>query len=373
MKDKTILPPIGTIGRNILELTALLGELPVSSLNRIVESESYKRTVITTLKKQNLLRAYSRDGFRGFRLTVVAKRLLLLSDPKRNEFYLSGHSETNHIKSDVSRRERLHRIAEATVTMQNADISIFRDEKYPIFSSKWNENDKYNITSPAFYNSREIKEIGISFVKIKGARAVGVLLNHNSIFVVYNIGDSLMRWNYKSEMRTKALMKTVLCRERLTHYSNETVKGLILADNMELCYQILNSLGGKQYLILDGNYDSFYYLTNDHYGELILKMLSEPEIEERLKNILMADLLERDLALTIENDALEQDGAPVLFAFYCDLPRIKRFVTALSLREKRGIIICFDFQMEVLSRYCGDNVSFKTIDFEKWKCNFFET
>ena len=97
-------------------------------------------------------------------------------------------------------RRRLHRIAEATVTIQNAGIEIFRDEKPDVFSPYWTEDTELKITYPVFYNSREIKEIGLTFVKIKGARSVGVLLTVREVFVVYNLGNALMRWDYKSEM-----------------------------------------------------------------------------------------------------------------------------------------------------------------------------
>lgn len=76
------------------------------------------------------------------------------------------------------------------------------------------ETDSLSVTAPAFINSREIKEMGTVFAKIRGARSVGVLLTPADVFVVYDLGNSLMKWEYKSEMRTKALMKTVLCRER---------------------------------------------------------------------------------------------------------------------------------------------------------------
>ena len=42
-------------------------------------------------------------------------------------FFLTGASETNLVKSEITRRLRLHRVAEATVTMMNADILFFRD------------------------------------------------------------------------------------------------------------------------------------------------------------------------------------------------------------------------------------------------------
>ena len=258
------------------------------------------------------------------------------------------------------------------VTMLNAGIAIFKDEKPDIFSPAPYGNIYTAPIAPAFYNSREIKEIGTVFVKIKGARSVGVLVTPRDILVVYNIGNALMKWDYRSEMRTKALMKTVLCRERLPCYSGEDIKGLILADSMELCADILAETGSKQHFLLDGNYDSFYYLTNDYKGERILSVLCNAALDNRLRAILMSDLKERNSGQIIENDASEQDGTPVLFGFYCDLPRIKRFDTALSLREKRGVIICFDFQRPALEKYCCEYITFKTIDFNKWEMSFFE-
>lgn len=372
MNLKNSLPDNDTVSHNLLELIAVSGEFPTHLIDRIAGGRTYKETVVTTLKRQGFVRTYYRDGLRGLRLTRLAKHSLLSLNPQRFEFSLTGSSDTNHIKSDLPRRQRLHRIAEATITIQNSGSAVFRDEKPYVFSPYWNDDINLEIVSPAFYNSREIKEIGTAFVKIKGARSVGVLLTPKDVFVVYNLGNALMKWDYKSEMRTKALMKTVLCRERLTGYSGEDIKGLLLADGMELCYEILSGVGGKQHFLLDGNYENFYYLTNDYKGERVLATLCNPLLDARLKEILMSDLEEQDIGLTIENDAFEQDGTPVLFGFYCDLPRIKRFDTALSLQDKEGVIICFDFQKEVLSRYCCENITFKTINFDKWERSFFE-
>ena len=369
---KNSLPEKDTVSRNLLELVAVTGELPTHLLSRIAGSNSYKETVVTALKRQGFFKTYYKDSLRGLRLTHTAKQMLLRASPERFEFFLTGNSDTNHIKGDLSRRQRLHRIAEATVTIQNANITVFRDEKPDVFLPYFDGDDDLEITFPAFYNSREIKEIGTSFVKIKGARSVGVLLTPQDILVVYNLGNALMRWDYKSEMRTKALMKTVICRERLPEYSGEDIKGLLLADNMELCYEILIGEDGKQYFLLDSNYENFYFLTNDYKGERILSVLCNPVLDARLKSILMSDLKAKDNGLTIEHDAFEQDGTPVLFVFYCDLPRIKRFNTALTLVKKNGIVICFDFQKEVLKRYCCEHISFKTISFDKWERSFFE-
>ena len=236
MRSSSALPDKQTAGYFLLEIIAVSGELPVSQLRRLYGGESYKLNLIKLLKSQKLLRTYYRDGLRGYRLTAKAKENLLSDNPGRFSFALTGTAETNRIKSEITRRLRLHRIAEATVTMMNADVLIFRDEKPDVFSPVWDENIRLSVKAPVFYNSREIKEIGTVFVKIRGARSVGVLLTPANIFVVYNLGNAMMKWEYKSEMRTKALMKTVLCRERLPQqYPPDAVQGLILGNGMDCC------------------------------------------------------------------------------------------------------------------------------------------
>lgn len=317
------------------------------------------------------MRTYYADGQRAYRLTSRAKALLTADNPKRFSTALTGAAETNHIKSEITRRLRLHRIAEATVTMQNAGVRVFSDEKADVFSPEWEETNQ--IAVPSFYNSREIKALGTVFVKIHGARSVGVLLTENQILVAYNLGYSLMKWSYKAEMRTKALMKTILCRERLPNlYSPDAVQGLLFGNDMSLATEILAGENGKQYFLLDGNYEHFYYLTNDRKGERLLSLLCREELRGQLDDIMLTDLYETDEGLTIENDAIDENGAPVLLAYDCDLPRIKRFDTALRLQKKTGTVICFDFQKDALCRSCGEGVQFQTIDFQKWERSFFE-
>lgn len=373
LNEKITLPEPDTVAMNILSLTAISGELPATQLVRLWGGDSYKYSVVTALKKQGLLLTYYRDGLRAYRLTSKSKRLLADYDPQRFGFALTRNSATTKAKYDLVHRTRLHRIAEATVTMNNAGVSVYRDDKPDLFTPDFDEGDVSGITYPAFYNSREIKEMGTALVKIKGARAVGVLLTKNDVFITYNLGDALMRWEYKSEMRTRALMRSTLTVERLPYqYAPEDIHGLILANNMDLCYDLLLGAGGKQYFILDGNYDNLYYLTNDYKGERILSMLCSHTLNKELEDLLKRDMYEPEPSLGFEHDAFEEDDTPVLFGYFCDLPRIKRFDTAMNLKNMKGKIICFDFQKPILAKYCGDNITIQAIDFIKWERRFFE-
>ena len=366
------LPGRHTVGYHLLELTALSGEFPSDQLSRLSGGEAYKASVVQALKQKRLLHTYYRDRLRGYRLTAKAKELLAADQPQRFCSCLAGSAETNHIKSELFRRQRLHRIAEATVTMQNAGVVIYRDEKPDIFCPVWEKDFRFPVASPTFYNSREIKELGTVTVKIKGARSVGVLLAEEGVFITYNMGDALMKWQYRAELRTKTLMQTILCRERLPEqYVPEDVKGLLLGNSMELAADILSGEGGKQYLLLDGSYDHFYFLTNDRRGEKILRLLCGTELSDQLEAVLRTDLFDKDEGLPIENDAIDGNRNPVLFGYTCDLPRIKHFDTALRLQNKAGTLICFDFQRDALRRCCGKQMQFQAIDFNKWERRFF--
>ena len=179
---------------------------------------------------------------------------------------------------------------------------------------------------------------------------------------------------YKSEMRVKALMWSVLCQQRLTgQYNADAVQGVVLGESMELAYQMLTSTGGAKhdYFMLDGSYDHFFFFTNDHQGEVLLALLCDCAKTAQLNDILKQGLTTGAASRAIEHDAFEADGTPVLFCYFFDLPRIARFNSALDLMDSSGTIICFDFQADVLRRYCGSRVRFQTIDFIKFERRFF--
>ncbi len=354
----------------LLTLIAVCGELPNTQITRLSGGEAYKQKVIKRLKADKRIRTFYKDGLRGCRLTSRAKERLLQDNAARFSFYLTGESETNHIKSEITRRLRLHRLAETTVTMLNAGVEIFRDRKTDVFVPKWTATD---LIVPAFYSSREIKVIGTDSTKFRGSRAIGVLLCEDCIFTVYSLGESLMKWEYKSEMRFRTMIKTLLCHERLPHlYSTDCIQGLLLANTMHLAGEIFRQPDNDSYFLFEGGYEHFYFLTNDRYGERILTLLCNPEWKAALDEILTEDLLPANPTLAVENDALDADGDPVLFGYTCDLLRLKRFDSAIRMRKRQGTVICFDFQREVLAGVMSDMIRFQTIRFEKWERSFFE-
>ncbi len=371
MKKQIPIPQDDSMRYMILSLIAVCGEFPVDQLSRLTGGERYKENVIKDLKAYKWIHTYYADQYRAFRLSRNGKTMLLEKNPDRFAFWLTGANDTNHLKSEITRRLRLHRMAEATVTMMNAGVQIYRDSKPDVFAENLPSTD-LRIDVPTFFNSREIKAMGTVTVKIHGARSVGVLLSEEDIFVVYNLGDSLIKWEHKSEMRTKALLTHTLCFDRLREqYSPDCVKALLFGNTMEMAYKVLTTPSNTPYAIHEDSYEHFYFLTNDSKGERLLQLLCNPSLCKQLNDILMTDLEEQDSTSAIENDAITEDGIPVLFAHTFDLPRIKRFKRGLDIRGAQGMIICFDYQKEVLERYLGSCVRFQVISYVKWEHEFF--
>ena len=366
------IPPEDTLASLLLTLTALSGEFPTAQISRLPSTGAYQEKILKSLKGEKLLRTYYRDGLRALRLTTAAKKMLVDKWPDRFLPYLSGSTETNVLKSEVPRRLRLHRMAEVLVTMLNANVTVFPWEKPAIFRPTPLAAAPY-INRPAYYSSREVKGLGAQAVKIRGSRSTGLLLTDGVIFTIYNTGTFAMKWEYKAEMRLKAMLQTELCQRRLPgQYQNAALNAIVFGRDMEQMLPLMNDGGGQRdYFVLDGNYQHFYYLTSDHHGELILQLLCDAEQQAVLDAILSQDLSPCRTDWVVENDAMDGDS-PVLFAYTCDMPRIKRFDTALELHGKTGTLFCFDFQEDALQQVCGQRVKIESLDFEKVKALLFD-
>lgn len=367
------LPTPDTFPSLLITLTALSGEFPYRQLPRLPASNSYIELAVKRLKQDHLLHTYYRNSLRGLRLTSQAKGLLLTEHPDRFQPYLTGNSETNKLKSEFTRRRRLHLMAEVLVTMQNARISFYPWAKPTIFQAT-PLLIQPTITQPLYYTSREVKDIGLSSNKFRGSRATGVLLSPGEIFTIYNTGNGETRWEYKAEMRLKAFWLMELCQGRLSNqFFGAPINAIVFSDCMNWMPWLMGAGGhqARSYFVLNNSFDHFHFLTSDHQGEVILQLLCFPEKKADLDAILREDLHAPKPDWMMENDGFDQNGTPVLFGYTCDMPRIKKFDIGLSLHELHGILICFDFQEEALRSICGPHITLQSIDFEAFERSVF--
>lgn len=356
----------------ILELTAISGELPASLLPSLSGSRAYVYNVLSYLRRNNLLRTFHQDKVRGFRLTSLAKQKLLQKNYERFSPFLTGNVETNLPKSELNRRIRLHCIAEVNLLMLGGNVAVFPDKKPAVFTAQARRLPP--VHAPAFYTSREIKQLKMDATKVSGSRMIGALLTPTAIHITYNFSTGLIKTDHRCEQRVQSLIMTALCIERLpAQYSPDQITGLMISRDFSVFRKIISSAetNTRAFFFLDGSMEHFYYLTSDRYGTTLLQLLCSNEKQQFLDRILRQDLLPPSLKYPIINDAMDKDGYPVLFGYFMDIPKINRFCSGLSTYHKHGTIICFDFQKQVLVDLFGDLVNIQSINLEKFERRFF--
>ena len=286
-KSKEKVHSLDSFSTLLLTLIALSGEFPTEQIIRLPSTGAYKEKVIKSLKNDGLIRTYYHDGLRGLRLTAAAKKQLAADWPDRFVPLFTGDTMTNAPKYTVLHRLRLHRMAETLVSMLNAGISSFPWQKPVVFTPTPLDQAPY-IERPAYYSSRELKHLGAAATKIRNSRAVGVLLTDGNVFTVYNTGPALMKWEYQAEMRLKALLQIELCQNRLPRqFGGAGQCAILFGSDMEQLPALLDADTRTQHhFIQDGSYVRFYFLTNDHHGDVLLELLCSPDEKAALDSTL---------------------------------------------------------------------------------------
>ena len=141
-------------GDILLKMVAISGEMPANLPEKIVGSKSYSASLITALKKKGYLLLRYRDGVRGYVLGKKGKEHLLEYYHQDMESYLTGASETNHVKSELEKRLRLHRMSQIWTYFFIHGNLIFPTEKPSIFT----QNCYRETSMGTYYGSQELKQ-----------------------------------------------------------------------------------------------------------------------------------------------------------------------------------------------------------------------
>lgn len=136
----------------------------------------------------------------------------------------------------------LHAAAQTYITMIRAGVPLFYDEKAPIFEPSLSAA----VPKPSgavFYCPTEVKDIGLEAAKIRSSRVAGILFDDERIYLTYNTGNAVMKWETRAELRLLSLVESRFCRNPArAWYSDKNVIGLMLGDSMDTALLLLAAL-----------------------------------------------------------------------------------------------------------------------------------
>jgi hypothetical protein len=340
----------------ILAITALSGEISPSAMAHIVPNKRYRYIITEQLQANKLIRPYSKDKAKGYRMTVRGKRQFCMEAPERYASALQGGAHTNHLPSELPRRLRLHRISETLAMMLASGVLLFADEKANLFLSGISEIGP--VPLPAFYLSKEIYALGDLSIKTQNARMTGVLLADTGYFLIYNTGSGVMRWTPASEEKMKYMLSEYFQHQlRWNKYTGQKADAIVLGENMELAEKLLTCHGGPHHLYFDLDHCTFahfHFIPSTPDGSILLRLLVDAHARALLIEELLGAYLPKTLGQNFEYDATADANTPVLFAWDFDMARLQNFYEGIVHRNLKGIVMAFGFQVETLEHYFGD-------------------
>lgn len=339
----------------LLLMIAICGELPANLTGRVVGSDSYAAVLITRLKQEGYISVRSKDGCRGYVLKAKGRRHVLEVCGEDAGFFLHGAIQTSHVKSEVDKRIRLHRMSEVWVFLWKTGVCIFQSQK-----PAWGMVSEGNgVEMAAYYGSLEFK--GDSDA-IKGSRACGVLLSGNTAYVVYNTMEQRMKWAKKMERSMRVWTE----RQLLKGGSFRMADALIVGRNAVFLRELLESDGGirKNLFQVDDIYEHYYYVPMCSKAEVQIWLLTDEEKRIRLYQFLSGILSKKKEKEYAICDGYDAYGDPVYFCHELELRHLLR-VKQETAWYQAGTILCLDYQEEALRGYFGERMKIQAVITEK--------
>lgn len=346
---------LSSLKDEILHLAALSGELSKTALSRMNASPKYIGNCIYTLQQEQMLTQCSRDDLIGYRLKPKGRHYLIRTFPYRFADFFADDNGANKVRLDLVHRKRNLHASEILTTMYNLSVSVFPDEKTKLYAPL---ADSSQSSQAMYYTSFEVKAIGEDGIKINNSRFNGLFRCHTGDYLVYNMGEGLIKWETASEDRAVNLIGVCL---------QSQIKQIMMGHSMEFALDMLKSEGGKQhqYFRIDEMLSSLYFIPITNEGDFLLRMNCLTDSMQRLKYSVLQKMHLQPCPNALDCDGYVDDTTAVLFACDMDLKRIRNMKIGAEARMLKSVILCFDFQAELLSRYFGGAATIRTIDAKK--------
>lgn len=332
----------------ILHLAGVSGELSQTALERLPCTDSYREKCLYLLKKEDLIRHVSRDDIEGIRLTAKGKQYLVKAYPERFADFYSCKVGVDKVRLDKESRLRAMRISESLLFLYLQGVSAFRDDR-----PSW-ELPPADVKKASFYSSYEIKAIGEEGKKMLNARFSGLLRSFSGNYLLYSIGDRLIKWYAVSESRARQIIRS---------HINSDVESIILARDMTTALSILEAeqKDNNSYVYLNSYMNAMYFYPNTDEGGLLFRMNVMTDGMKRLSGMLLPKFHLLPSPNSLECDGFIDDTTAFLFACPFDLVRIQRFKIGCEGRKLTPMVLCFDCQSDVLQSYFDDSALLRTI------------
>lgn len=296
---------------------------------------------------------------------------------------IKGGMEVTEIRyrKGEDKRRRMLESSRTVMNMHLAGIIYDPDEKELL--SYGTMEDGKNILNE---NIWERKEKGGTFYligeckaymrqEVRSSRSVGILMvkgNRKEIYLIYNMGDK----NIKVYPGTEEKMKEeVIWLESRGYEKKQMHRGaareLIYGDSYEQVYVLIYNTYGIRTKEMEkrrhwmekekevtGNLKigaNTYFALNGEKGIISTLLLAEPEIREKIKEIILKTFhAEKYAAGKIEDGVVVEDEGEKMKNVYIMFPLVPLKLVAVRSQSGESIVVCLESQKEMIKEYFGE-------------------
>lgn len=354
----------------LITLLSFVGEYPVRSLHLLGNERVYKALVhkLTTVQiyrlpqtdltmETRLLTVTGKANGKTIRLYKSALPILDWIHPDAYRYYMDAFW-SHRFPGDAAHWERNHRVAEAAAMFISAGVEA---QPYLLPHLQNREILRTVPETPCFYLAKDIKKVGgVEMNKTMFTRMVGAFFCSSEAYAVYNTRDAVMKWSGKGEFKA---LHSLIEIGRLNAGLHTVTSAILFGESGSVALNTLveSDHTKRMEFRFDSIYRHIYFIPMNEYGIRQLKILSVPDWNEKLLDLLFEpDIRTYDKGL-FEYDAFTE-GVYVFSHLDSDLARLIRFREAIRHQTGRFEVLCFPHQMPLLREYLGRLVTLKTID-----------
>lgn len=369
----------GSRVHELLSILAYVGEYPMRAIRLLGDASSWYK-LIQKLSQQHdfrtpdgsktfhcrMLTVSGSGRLRSVRLYKAALPILECALPDAYRYYMQNFGRLHHTGKE-SEIDRTHRVAESSAMCSWARIDScqYLLPKLQAFGIQ-----KRVLPCPTFYMSKNLKyadEDGGN--RTKFSRLTGAIFYPGGCYAVYNSRDTLMKWNGQGEMKTRLYLTHLA---RMNAGVGEVSSAILFGSDFCLALRTLLSLENvkREDLRFDKIYAHMHYIPMNAFGAKLLRILTVPDWNETLLNMLFEPEDRSFNRGAFEYDAIE-NGVYILSFLDSDIVRLTRFRAAIAGQHFSFEILCFLDQVSFLRKYFGNQVKLRMIDMDLVEEAFF--
>ena len=358
----------------LLELLILVGYsivFPVNLAQRIGGHPDWNRHVMYGAIRNEYVVKYraeeNKHVIRYLRLTPKGFDYIATRDPRALGMIFSRMDSVPPIyPSELDRVQRMNAIAVGLIMSRNAGAIILPVLKpslmcplsgYPGEITP-DPNTLYYYSPPELRTALEAADDQTVY---KGSRNIGIIVRGHRCYFLYFTGRSRMYWMKDTEENYTGSVQTLL-NSRGFHIT--TIEQIIIGSSMNVAAKVCRGPQGLKrdhYFVVSHDFNSCCYVTNNSDGDALLRLIVNPDLAMKLNRRVLAPYKPPEVN-TREYDAVEaSSNRPVILNYTCDLIQILFAGSAPIGFEGGSIMLCFDYQAQVIQRILGPSVEVRPI------------